>query len=189
MIKSISVIVCLIFLSGCSSKKIQSRFVNVDNTQASHLNQTNNPNHFRYKPVIGTRQDDTKVMIDMGKFAKIWIKNYRNKNQTFVASHDIITMIEAPGFIAGEDIPSSKRSVQKKTYGGNTFSYRSSDLIHTNSMDQSELKTSQIKDFVNNYKTTEKYKKLPEEKQKQLGKYDEKIKYFLNNKREEKEDD
>lgn len=177
----------LLMLSGCATKAIKSRF-NGDNdeTRAIYMNQANKADTFRFQPVIGTRQEDTKVMIDMGKFAKIWVKNYRNKNQTFVASHDIITKIKEPGFIAGEEIDFSKRDVVKRTYGGNTFSYRSSDIVSQTSKDDTELQNGQIKDYVNNYKETQKYGKLPAEKIKTLGKYDKALSEFLDDKREEK---
>lgn len=178
-----SILFAIIF-SGCAGKKIKSKIVDVENPKYSQMAATNNPNQFRYKPVINTRQEDTKVMIDMGKFAKIWIKNYRNENKTFVASHDIITMIEAPGFIAGEDIPNSKRRVNKQTYGGSTFSYRSSDIVHNSSIEDYELKTSEVKDYVNNYKVAEKFKKLPENKEKEKEKYEKEIEEYLKSKRE-----
>lgn len=169
-------------ISGCSSKKVVTKFVKVGNSEVQKFNRTNNYNKFRYKPVIGTRQEDTKVMIDMGQYAKIWIKNYRNKNETFVASHDIITMIKSPGFISGEDVPSSRRRTVNKTYSGNSFSYRSSDLIHnSNTMDK--LKIKHVKDYVNNYNQVKKYKKLPISKQKIVNKYDKKIKSYLKAKR------
>lgn len=174
----------VILFSGCATKKIKTKVIEVENPRVSQMNATNNPNQFRYKPVINTRQEDTKVMIDMGKFAKIWIKNYRNENKTFVASHDIITMIEAPGFIAGEDIPNSKRRVNQNTYGGSGFSYRSSDIMHNSSIEEYELKTEEVKDYVNNYKVAEKYKKLPESKNKELKKYEEGIEEYLKQKRE-----
>lgn len=183
---TVSVLLLIFIFNGCSSKKVKTRFVKMNNSQYQSFNSTNNYNHFRYKPVIGTRQEDTKVMIDMGQFAKIWVKNYRNKNKTFVASHDIITMINEPGFIAGEEIPSSKRRTLKKTYGGNSFSYRSKDILH-NSSKNSSLETSQIKNFINNYSESKKYKKIPKSKVKEVKIFDDKIKSFLKKRRIENE--
>jgi len=176
------VILIIFIFNGCSSKKVKTSFVKVNNSQSQNFNNTNNYNHFRYKPVIGTRQEDTKVMIDMGKFAKIWVKNYRNINKTFVASHDIITMIKEPGFIAGEEIPSSKRRTVRKTYGGNSFSYRSKDILH-NSSTNSSLKTSQIKNYINHYSESKKYKRIPKSKVKEVKIFDNKIKSFLKKRR------
>lgn len=177
----------LLMFDGCATKAIKSRInADGDETRAIFMNQKNKADSFRFQPVIGTRQEDTKVMIDMGKFAKIWIKNYRNKNQTFVASHDIVTMIKAPGFIAGEEIDFEKRDVVKKTYGGNTFSYRSSDIVSQTSADDTNLKDEQIKEFVNNYQETKKYGKLPDAKSEKLDKYNKAISEFLDDKREER---
>jgi hypothetical protein len=175
------ILLTIITFNGCATKKIKTRFIKANNNQLNNFNRTNNYNHFRYKPVIGTKQEDTKVLIDMGQFAKIWVKNYRNKNKTFVASHDIITMIKEPGFIAGEDLP-NRRSTIRKSYSGHNFSYRSNDLLF-NSNKTSKLKTTQIKDYINNYSEAKKYKKLPTKKIKQNTKIDNKLKKYLKEKR------
>ena len=179
---TVSVLLLIFIFNGCSSKKVKTRFVKVNNSQYQNFNSTNNYNHFRYKPVIGTRQEDTKVMIDMGQFAKIWVKNYKNKNKTFVASHDIITMIKEPGFIAGEEISSNKRMTIRKTYGGNSFSYRSKDILY-NSSKNSSLKTSQIKNYINNYSESKKYNKIPKSKHQEVEIFNNKIKSFLKKRR------
>lgn len=175
----ISSIVMLLLFSGCSSRRVVTRFKSESN-YAQQMHMQNNPNNFRFKPVIGTKQDDTKVMIDMGQFAKIWIKNYHNKNETYVSSHDIITMIKAPGFIAGEDLPRQRRRAVQKTYGARTFSYRSSDLMYQDSSNgNSGVDAKEIKDYMNSYEESKKFKKVPTAKKVAVKKYDTKIKKFL----------
>jgi len=177
-------IITLLF-SACSVKRIHTTMDNVDNTQRlQRVTRTNNYNHFRYKPVIGTRQDDTKVLIDMGQFAKIWIKNFKNGNNSFTASHDVIIKIREPDFIAGEEVPRHRRRTVKRTYGSHSFSYRSSDLLHNNSsINTQDVKTKDIKKYLNNYAKAKKEKKLDTKKQQQMSEYDKKLKEYLQQRR------
>lgn len=175
-------VVTSLFISGCSTK-IKTRFSSSNNNKNVRVTKDNNYNHFRYKPVIGTRQDDTKILIDMGQFAKIWIKNYRNKNATFVASHDIITMIREPGFIAGEDLPSSRRVSRSRNNTRKSFSFRSSDIL--TDRNSSVVDTNkEVKDYVNNYSKVKQFKKLDKKKQKKLNKFNTTIKKYLDERRD-----
>lgn len=177
----------LFILSGCSgSPKVQTSF-----ERQYHYDQgdTNNAVKFRYKPVIGTKQEDTKTMIDMGQWAKIWVKNYKNDNKTFIASHSIVTMIREPGFIAGEDVPAHRRQSAYNSYGGRTFTFRSSDLMYEDSSMGSEgLTDDQIKDYVDNYEYSKKTERLEPQRQKEVVKYNKEIlKYIADKKKEEAE--
>ena len=178
--------VTVLFLSGCtSSPKVKTRF---HRNHVYNYERSNNPTQFRYQPVIGTHQPDTKTMIDMGEWAKIWVKNYRNKNKTFVASHSIITMVREPGFISGEDIPRRRRDTVYNTYGGRTFTYRSSDLMYGDSSQGSYgLTDSEIKDYVNNYEYSKKTKRLSPQRKKEILKYDKAIREYIAKARKKKE--
>lgn len=176
----------LLLFSGCTSKRVLTSFAS-ENNNLQKLQLENNPKYFRYKPIIGTKQDDTKVMIDMGQFAKIRINGYRNKNKTYVSVHDNITMIEEPGFIMGEDLPRNRGRTIQKTYGGRTFSYRSDDLMYQNSsMGNSGISEKEIKDYMNNHEESKKFKKVPVAKKVLVEKYNSRIKKFLKNRREDK---
>ena len=170
--------IAVLMFSGCtSSPKVKTKF---QRNRVYNYERSNNPTQFRYQPVIGTHQPDTKTMIDMGEWAKIWIKNYRNENKTFVASHSIITMVREPGFISGEDIPRRRRDTVYNTYGGRTFTYRSSDLMYGNSSQGSQgLTDDQIKNYVNDYEYSKKTKKLPPQKREDVLKYDKAIKEYI----------
>lgn len=174
-----------IFYTGCSTKSIETKYEKTQNISQYKNSRKNHYNEFRFKPIIGTTQEDTKVLIDMGKFAKIWIKNYRNKNKTFVGSHHIITMIKAPGYIAGEDLPDSRVETIRKNYSGHNFAFRSEDLAH-NSNTRANLSDEEVKEYINNYQQTLQYNTLNNNKQKQLNKYDQAIKDYLRSKRGEK---
>ena len=172
----------LFLLSGCSSVKVRTEIKNRDNG-VQYSMQSNKTDTFRYQPIIGTTQDDTKVMIDMGKFAKIWIKNYKNKNKTFVSSHDIVTMIREPGYISGEEIPANRRATDSKTNNGHTFTFRSSDLMTNTSEPTNELTATQIKAFVNNHQYSVETGKLADGRKVKLNEYDKTISDYIKLKR------
>ncbi|WP_294961543.1 hypothetical protein [Sulfurimonas sp.] len=163
---------------GCTtSPKVKTKWVN---KSTKNYERRNNPIEFRFKPVIGTKQSDTKVMIDMGEWAKIWVKNYKNKNKTFVATHSIVTMIREPGFIAGEQIPRSRRDTVSKSYGARSFSFRSQDLTYNNSsLGSDNISDSQIKDYMNSYEYSKKTKRMKPQKKESILKYDKAIKEYM----------
>lgn len=105
-----------ILLSGCSSKSPQPDVRNdkflkniiAKEKEKEKLNEARlfatNPYQLRIKPIVGTEQDDSKVVVDMGKILKIWVAPYVVHN-TLIAAHDIYTWVQAPRFIAGESLP------------------------------------------------------------------------------------
>jgi len=167
-----------VIFSGCASTpKVKTRFVKQKQYRYSD---DNNPREFRYRPVIGTKQADTRVMIDMGEWAKIWVKNYRNENKTFVASHSIVTMVREPGFIAGEDVPRGRRDTVSKTYGGRSFTLRSEDLIYDNSSYGNEdVNDEQVKDYMNNFEYSKKTKMVVPQKRANAIKHDKAIEDYM----------
>jgi len=184
IIGSTAALATVFFMSGCTkTPKVKTKFEKYNYKVST---QSNNPLQFRYQPVIGTKQDDTKVMIDMGQWAKIWIKNYKNKNQTFVASHSIVTKVREPEFIAGEQIPRSRRDATYNTYGSNSFAFRSTDLNYGSSADGSYGKSDQeIKEYVNNYEYSKHTERLAPQKREDVVKYDKAIADYIANKKAE----
>jgi len=176
-----------ILFSGCSTSnvKVKTKFVK---EKRYNYERYNNPEEFRYQPVIGTKQDDTKIMIDMGQWAKIWVKNYKNRNDTYVASHSIVTKIREPGFIAGEEVPRYRRDATYNANGGRSFSFKSKDLIYQNSsMGSRDLSDNQIKEYVNNYQYSKHTKRLPPQKAREVQKKNDAIKAYMKKKLEERE--
>ncbi len=178
-----------ILFNGCSTTtKVKTKFVQQKQYRHNY-DRNNNPTQFRYKPVIGTKQSDTKVMIDMGQWAKIWVKNYKNKNETFVASHSIITKIREPGFISGEDIPRGRRDAVSKTYGSRSFTLRSSDLMYENSgLGNEGVSDAQIKDYVNTYDYSRQTEKVAPQKRKNTLKHDAAIQSYMKKVKKEQQD-
>lgn len=178
----------LFVLTGCADRpnvRVLTHVAkNKSNEDAYYIPKSDRSNYFRYKPIIGTTQPDTKVMINMGKFAKIWIQSYINKNKTFIASHDIIVMVKAPGYISGLDVPSAMNRAEEKTYGANTFTFRSTDLFTNSSNPTTNVTDKQIKQFMNNYEREKRTLKLIPAKQKQLNKYNNTVLQYIKDHKE-----
>jgi len=58
---------------------------------------------FPITPIVSSEQDDSKVIVDMGKILKIWIAPYV-VGGTLIAGHSIYTWVQPPHFIAGESV-------------------------------------------------------------------------------------
>ncbi len=172
-------------LGGCSgSPRVETSMLKGYKKSMYSIPTKDKSNYFRYKPIIGTTQPDTKVMINMGKFAKIWIQSYINKNRTFIASHDIIVMVKEPGYISGEDLPSAMNRAQEKTYGANTFTFRSTDLFTNSNMPTNNVTDEEIKSFMNNYEREKRTLKLIPSKRKLLNKYNNTVLLYIKDHKE-----
>jgi len=172
----------LLMLAGCStSPRVETVMLTGHGKQQGmySIPTKDKSNYFRYKPIIGTTQPDTKVMINMGKFAKIWIQSYINKNKTFIASHDIIVMVKEPGYISGEDVPSAMNRAEEKTYGANTFTFRSTDLFTNSNSPTNHVTNKQIKQFMNNYEREKRTHRLIPTKRALLNKYNNTVRQYI----------
>ena len=126
-------------------------------------------------PIIGSRQDDTKVIMDMGKIMKVWISDYKNR-KTFVSSHDNYVVAQDPDFVLGETIPQKNwRSVKTPT-NSIPFIFRDADLDKTTKLGREEI----IK-YNNNVYEQQNTKKVPQERLDEVNIYDREIKSFLEN--------
>lgn len=66
---------------------------------------------FPYKPIIGTRNNDAKMIVDTGVVLKVYIATYKDSKRTLVAAHDRYAWAKEPGFVVGSDRP----DVRKRT--------------------------------------------------------------------------
>lgn len=85
-------------INGCNGDKSVE-----NNTPQTQLN----PYQFKFKPIVGSRQDDAKVVVNMGKVQKIWVAPYKT-GATMIASHDVYTWVEKPDFVVGEAVPDTR---------------------------------------------------------------------------------
>lgn len=140
--------------------------------------------HFMVKPIVGSEQDDSKVIVDMGKILKVWIAPYVVKG-TLIAAHYTYTWVQPPHFIPGESVGrGSYTDASLLTPQGNyPIIYRPTELDNGNPKFTNE----ELKEYVNKKYQIDKH---PEEGLRKLdyknNKYDKLIKEYLNSKKDKK---
>lgn len=82
----------LICFSACSSKK---EIILLD--KEAYVS--------KYKPIIGSRNNDVRTILDMGMAVKVWVAPYKDQYGVLVAGHDIYVWLERPDFIPGTSVP------------------------------------------------------------------------------------
>ncbi|RDU55060.1 hypothetical protein CQA49_00845 [Helicobacter sp. MIT 00-7814] len=126
-------VLLLLGLSACSSKK-EVIIVN----QQDYVS--------RYKPIIGSRNNDARTVIDFGVVAKLWVAPYKDQHGVLVAGHDIYVWLERPDFIPGSAVPSVPAS-------GKSIPTQTSSLpfsLSPNEIDRSDLSNdANIQQYVN----------------------------------------
>lgn len=55
------------------------------------------------KLLVGSRQDDARVVYDIGKILKVWISPYYQAG-TLIAGHDNYVVVKKPSFIVGQSV-------------------------------------------------------------------------------------
>jgi len=131
------------------------------------------PYQLNITPIIGSRQDDTKVVMDMGKIMKIWIAPYKNKG-TFVSSHDNYVVAKAPDFVLGEEIPQRNWRSMKTPINKIPFQFRDADLDEAK-----ELGSKEIVEYNNVIYQQQNNQKAAVKRMNKSNLYDEEIKRFL----------
>ena len=84
----------ILLFTGCGSKIIYETAV-VD--QRAYQS--------RFKPIIGSRNNTARTIIDFGVVATIWVAPYKDQYGTLIAGHDIYVWLERPDFIPGSSVP------------------------------------------------------------------------------------
>lgn len=124
------------FFFGCASKQGDEIVVVVDSQERA----------IRYKPIIGSRNQDSRMGVDLGVVLKGWIAPYKTKTQILVAGHDVYFWVEKPDFIAGTAVPKANRGVGAITpLNKLPFSIAPKDIDRSD-IDNDEV----IMDFLNN---------------------------------------
>lgn len=118
--KIIPLVLSSIFiLTGCAQKNLDVRNDKMIQNIIKHQKQqeekdaaelfATNPYQLTIKPIVGSEQDDARVIVDMGKILKIWVAPYVI-GSTLIAAHDIYTWVQPPHFIAGESLPNPNQT-------------------------------------------------------------------------------
>lgn len=162
------------FFFGCASKQ-GDEVVVVINSQEKAI---------RYKPIIGSRNQDSRMGVDLGVVLKGWIAPYKTKTQILVSAHDVYFWVEKPDFIAGTAVPKASRGVGAITpLNKLPFSIAPKDIDRSD-IDNDEV----IIDFLNNAQnsTNKKVEKRVVKEEKQMKKKKQDIKTISRNTRRNK---
>lgn len=134
------------------------------------------PYQLKITPLIGSRQEDSKVIMNMGKILKVWIANYKHDG-VFVSSHDNFVVAKKPDFVLGEEVPQKNWKSIKTPQSPIPFLFRSADLDGVNT-----LQSKDIIEYNNNIYKQENDSNVAENKIREANQYDEEIKRFLKEK-------
>jgi hypothetical protein len=161
----------LMLFSGCASKNssLEKEAFELERRSDIHTKAY----QLKITPIIGTRQDDAKVVMDMGKVLKVWIAPYKD-GKTLVSSHDNYVVAQAPDFVIGEKIP-------KKNWKGLIapekkipFLFRDADLDNAKEINEEEIVKYNNIVYKQQNNTEESLKRLDK-----ANVYDQEIKKFL----------
>ena len=140
-----------------------------------------NPYQLKIKPIVGSRQDDSKVVIDAGKVLKVWIAPYKS-GMTVIAAHDLYSMVQKPQFIIGEMVPTNSKKGGIVTVSDDfPFAFRDEELDRVPK--QRKFSNPSMKKYYNNvYKAQADNSVVKRRNNEASREFDSAIKNFLNTK-------
>lgn len=164
-----------LFLSGCSPKNSGCSVFEEQRTPQNTTQQEIKPYSYGVTPVIGSRHDDARAVMDMGVVLKIFVADYVDRYGSLVAAHDRYLVVKKPTFVVGVQEPKDMPIVRGliNSAGNIPFVFRDAELDKTPTATDDALKKSvnlAYKDQEGNAKARMK----PDDK-------DQKIKEFLKN--------
>lgn len=181
MIKNLSLsIALLVAISGCSSKK--ERTVPLVAIEKSLEDQSLKPYRYKYKPIIGSRHSDARVVIDQGVVLKAWINTYKIGKSTLVPSHDLYVRVKETDFIPQYAVPPmfKKRGLLESNNDKIPF------MLSDGEIDRSSHETNEdIKNYVNSVYSKDNIKNENKTLER-ATEFDSTIKDFLETKTEQK---
>lgn len=166
-----SILLASVFV-GCSSKEeVKPKFVEYEEEV-----KTLKPYTFKYKPIIGSRNSDSRVVVDQGVVLKAWINTYKLDRGTLIPSHDIYVRVKEPDFI-----PQYATPPRMQNKGLLTDTKETPFMLSDKEIDRSSTKTNEgIKNYVNS--VYEKNSPEKEEERVQEGtQFDNEIKDYIKN--------
>jgi hypothetical protein len=183
------VIGMIFLLTGCATKQPQNEagyLKNIDyivkKEKEKRVKEELNTKsyHFMIKPIVESKQDDSKVVVDMGKILKVWVSPYVVRG-TLIAAHSIYTWVVPPRFIPGESVGrGSYTDASLITPNGNyPIVYRPDEVYNT----KAHFTNKELKEYVNKKYEAERHpEKVWKKVDKQNSKYDRLIKEYLKSK-------
>ncbi|AXH16413.1 hypothetical protein CP985_03450 [Malaciobacter mytili LMG 24559] len=162
--------ISLILFTGCSTKQIDKEVEIVKNYK---------PYNFKYRPIINSKHEDAKVIVDQGVVLRAWINTYKIGRNTLVPAHYIYLRVKEPDFIPQYAVPPvfGKKKMLEEQNKKLPF------IVSNDEVDRTDMKTNEnILKYSNSYYDKQD-KKNEEERVKQSKKFDETIKKFLNDRK------
>jgi len=167
-------------ISGCATKQENCFNKDVNGKCISRMKDRREihtkPYQLKITPIVGSRQEDAKVIMNMGKVLKIWIAPYKNKG-TFVSGHDNFVIAKKADFIMGESVPQRNWKSIKTPINSIPFIFRDADLDKSNTLESKEI----VK-YNNNVYKQENDKQVALDRLNESSIYDKEIKEFLKTK-------
>ena len=168
-----------IFLSGCAhDDACIPKQLQVENSRGAFC--ATKPYQMKNKIIVGSRQDDAKVVYSVGKILKVWVAPY-TQGGTLIASHDNYVVVEKPHFLVGESVDRAGSRPNGAVSPTNNFPYvyRDYELDRTNR--KSRFSDKNIKHYNNNIYRSKQAYGIPAKSRsnKANAEYDKKIFQFL----------
>lgn len=135
------------FISGCASKEAVPQKQNA--SQGEGKMAFYEPTKFRLKPIIGSRNEDSRTVVDMGTLLKIWVAPYKGRNGVLTSSHDIYAWARMPDFVVGEEVPTAP-SIDSGS--GMVYNHKLPASLSSEEVDRSAIQDDKnIQEFVNGF--------------------------------------
>jgi len=138
------------------------------------------PYKMNNKIIVGSRQDDAKVVYSIGKILKVWIAPY-SQGGTLIAAHDNYVVVEKPHFLVGESVERAGTRPNSVISPTDNFPYVYRDYELDRTSKKNRFSDQNIKKFNNSiYRSKEAYN-IPAKSRsnKANALYDKKIFQFL----------
>ncbi|MHC3995768.1 hypothetical protein ACXWTF_13160 [Thiomicrolovo sp. ZZH C-3] len=177
-----------VLFSGCAKKSELTpedqevrRAVHSQNRGGGEVEQVElAPYRLNIKPLVGSRSNDAKVIVDTGRVLKVYIASYK-QNATLIAAHDIYTFVTRPDFIVGESVPT--RGTDAVVTPARKLPYMLTPDELDVDTDERELTDEEVKRYVNGVYSVQAEKEEPlREKVKAMEKKEAELMRYLKEK-------
>ena len=165
--------IAISLFSGCASKNKE-----ISDTSLK-INKVYKPYQTKYKAIVGSRNNDARVIIDQGVVLKAWVNTYKDNYGNLVASHDLYIRVKKPDFVT--EYATIPKTARKR--GLLSPSNKTPFMFGSNEIDRSNILTNKgIKDYTNTYEDKSNPKQV-EKRLEEVSKFDKDIKQYLENKK------
>lgn len=177
----------VLILSGCShnSQYIERSFDGgIQKCEENLIDGTRDcitkPYQGNHKVIVGSVQDDSRIVYSTGKILKTWIAPYY-QGETLISAHSNYIVVEKPRFIVGESVMREGRIADgaKSPTGALPMAYRDEELDRTPIPQQYSNRN--VQKYTENVEKSKVYSNIPAENRinKASGTYDKEIQDYI----------